>query len=231
MLNQTVRAVALSIAFGLLSACGDGGGTGPVVPANSFPLRAGYTALVAAGSSDNFTISGSCAGTASITDSAAAPSTFEGVAGFASTSTFTFTFTNCTPASGTETGITFYDANYTLLGTSIPGGDYEKFQTVPPPLPASVTVGNAATYGTLTIYADSSKTVATGTRVLSYVVEADTANMAIINLISKSYDNSAQLLSTQQSRYRIAASGTLTIASIDIQFSTTSTTHLLLTKS
>ncbi len=52
-----------------------------------------------------------------------------------------------------------------------------------------------------------------------------------INLISKRYDNAAQLLGTQQTRYRIATNGALTIVSIDIQFSTTSSTHLVLTKS
>ena len=235
MLSHGLRAIALVIGTSLLLvACGGGGGggsTGPVVSTNSFPLRAGYTALVAAGAIDNFTISGTCAGSATITDSPAIASTFEGVAGFASTSTFTFTFTNCTPTSGADTSTTFYDANYTPLGISNPGGDYEKFQTVPPPLPASVMVGNTASYGTLIVYTDSSKTVTTGTRVFSYVVEADTASTAIINLISRSFDNASQLLGTQQSRYRIAANGSLTIVSIDTQLSTTSTTHLLLTKS
>lgn len=234
MFSHLSRALAL-IAIPLqLIACGGGGGgggsTGPVASTNSFSLLAGYTTLVAGGATDNFTISGTCAGTATITDAPAVASSFEGIAGFASASTLTFTFTNCTPASGAETSTTFYDANYTPLGTSTPGTDYAKFQTVPPPLPASVKVGDTAAYGTLIEYTDSSKAVTTGTRILSYVIEADTATTAIVNLISKSYDNTSQLLGTQQTRYRIAANGTLSMVSIDIQLSTTSTLHLLFTK-
>ena len=66
---------------------------------------------------------------------------------------------------------------------------------------------------------------------LSYVVEADTANTAIVNLISKAYNTANQPLFTQQGRYRIAADGTLSVMTIDIQYSTTSTTHLIYTKS
>ena len=58
------------------------------------------------------------------------------------------------------------------------------------------------------------------------------ANTAIVNLISKTYDTAtpAQLLITQQSRYRIAADGSLSIITIDNQFSTNSTDHYVYTK-
>lgn len=70
----------------------------------------------------------------------------------------------------------------------------------------------------------------TGSRVFSYVVEADTLSTAIVNVIAKDYDTSNQLILTQQSRYRIAADGKLTSTSIDAQYSTTSTSHFVLTK-
>ena len=91
-------------------------------------------------------------------------------------------------------------------------------------------MGDTAVYATLTTYTDSTKTVTTGQRILSYVVEADTADTAIVNLISKGYNTSNQLLFTQQSRLRISASGALTAVSIDVQYSTTSTNHLVYTK-
>jgi uncharacterized membrane protein required for colicin V production len=83
----------------------------------------------------------------------------------------------------------------------------------------------------LTTYSDSTKTVAMGQRILGYVVAAATANTAIVNFITKGYDASSQLLFTQQSRLRIAADGTLTVVSIDIQSSTTNTNHFTFTKS
>jgi hypothetical protein len=60
------------------------------------------------------------------------------------------------------------------------------------------------------------------------VIEADTATTAIANLISKKYNASNVLTSTEQDRYRIAADGSLTLISIDIQYANGSTTHLFM---
>ena len=225
--------ILISAATSLLSGCGGGGGDGggATPTTTSFPLQAGYRARVAGGSTDNFTVSGTCTGTATFTNGAATASTFEGVSGFAAAQTATVSFTNCTPATSAVSGTGYYDGSYSPLGSSIPGVEYTKFLTAPPPLPASVKVGDTAVYATLTTYTDSTKSVTTGQRILSYVVEADTPNTAIGNLITKGYNASSQLLFTQQSRYRIAADGTLTVVSIDIQYSTTSNTHLVYTKS
>ena len=85
-------------------------------------------------------------------------------------------------------------------------------------------------YATVTVYSDSTKTTTTGQRQLSYVVESDSASTAFVTLITKSFNTANQLLFTQQSKYRIAADGTLNIVTIDVQYSTTSTTHLIYTK-
>lgn len=228
-----ILVILVSAAASLVAGCGGGGGGagGATTTTTSFPLQAGYRARVAGGSTDNFTVSGTCTGTATFTNGAATASAFEGVSGFAVAQTVTESFTNCTPATIALSGTGYYDGSYSPLGSSIPGVEYTKFLTAPPPLPASVKVGDTAVYATLTTYTDSTKSVTTGQRVLSYVVEADTANSAIGNLITKGYNASGQLLSTQQARYRIAADGTLTVVSIDIQLSAPSTTHLVYTKS
>ena len=228
MMKNCALAFLLGTAAVLFTGCGGGGDSGATT--TSFPAQAGFRARIAAGSTDNFTLSGTCTGTATITNGAATPSTFEGVAGFAATQTATVNLTNCTPATNTISETSYYDGSYTPLGSSIPGVEYAKFLTAPPPLPTAVKVGDAAVYATLTTFTDSTKIIVTGQRVLSYVVEADTANTAVVNLISKGYDTLHQLLFTQQSRYRIAADGTLTVLTIDVQYSTTSTTHLLYTK-
>jgi len=240
MLKTHGLAFLIATSATLLAGCGGGGsdssGTTPPLPVpavtTSFPLQAGYQARIKAGSNDDFTVTGPCAGTANISNGAASPAVFEGSSGFAATQSSTFILTNCTPAKTVLSGTSYFDATYTPLGSSTTGAVYEKFLTAPLAFAASVKVGETATVATFIRYADSTKAVVTGQRVLSYVVEADSANTAIVNLISKTYDTAtpAQLLITQQSRYRIAADGSLSIITIDNQFSTNSTDHYVYTK-
>lgn len=231
MSNRHVVAAAAIVASAFLYGCGGGGDAGSTVtPVTSFPLQTGYKARVSSGATDSFSISGTCAGSATFTTSPATAATFEGVVGYSATTTSTVNFTNCTPATAAVTSTGYYDSNYTPLGSSTPGVEYAKFLTAPPALPASVKVGDTAVFATLTVYSDSTKATVTGQRLLSYVIEADTATTAVANLITKAYNTSSQLLFTQQLRYRIAADGTLTVISIDVQYSTTSTNHLVFTK-
>jgi hypothetical protein len=232
--NRFLRTLAVCISVFSLASCGGGGGDagGPSnIATMSFPLLAGYKASVIAGSSVNYTVSGGCAGTATLVSAPAIPATFEGVTGFSAADSATINLSNCTPSSSTTSGVEYYDANYTPVGTMTTGEEYAKFPVVPNPLPASVRVGDGATVGTLLVYTDSTKAVQTGTRVISYLIEADSPSTAIVNLVSKDYDLSNQLLLTQQNRFRMAADGTLTSISVDLQYSTTSTLHIVLTKS
>ena len=232
MKNRYSAATAAITACMFLYGCGGGGSDygSTVTPVTSFALQAGYKARVTAGATDNFSVSGTCSGSATITTSAATPAAFEGVAGYSVTTTLTRNLTDCTPASSAVTSTGYYDSNYAPIGSSTPGIEYAKFLAAPLAIPTAVKVGDTATLSTLTLYSDSTKATVTGQRLLSYVIEADTATTAIANLISKAYNTSSQLLFTQQSRYRIAADGTLSVISIDVQESTTGTTHLLYTK-
>ena len=216
----------------LLAGCGGGGSSSDsaAVSVSAFPLQAGYQARIIAGHTDNFTVSGTCTGTATITNAATSASNFEGVAGFIGQQTVTLNLTNCTPASSAVTGANYYSSNYTPLGYSLPGNEYGRFVSLPSAIPTSVKVGDTAAYSTQNTYTDSTKSLQTGQRFLSYVIESDTANTAIANLITKAYNMQGQLLYTSQSRYRIAADGTLTVISFDVQYSTTSTNHLIYTK-
>ena len=135
-----------------------------------------------------------------------------------------------TPASFAATAINYYDANFTPIGVSVPAGEYGRYLTPPPALPTSVRVGDTAVFATLTLYSSSAQTTVIGQQVYSYVIEPDTASTAIINLISRRFNTSNQLLLTGQSRYRITADGALTATSIDLQFSTTSTQRLVFTR-
>lgn len=227
---KTIPIVAAVILTSSLTGCGGGsGGATQAAQVLSFPLQAGYKSLIANGTSKNFSVSGSCTGSGNKTASpASTAATFEGLPALSSTSTLTMTLTNCTPASSAQTFTSYVDSNYAPLGFNSVGVNYGVFLT-PPSIPASVSVGATATIGTETLYTDSTKKIGKGTQVLSYVVQADTSSTAIINLISKIFNQSGTLTATGQDLYRIDATGVLTPISSDIQYANGSTTHLVMT--
>lgn len=211
----------------LLSACGGSDSTpatGPVTSTLSFPLKSAYSALVVNGYTKRYNVSGSCNGFASeVTAPATGGQTFNGVSVPWSTAlTLSINLTTC--ASITATVNTYYDTDYTPLGFSSVG--VYSVYLPPPSIPASIMVGDAGTVGTAKNLTDSSSTIApAGKTVVSYVVEPDTASTAIVNLIFKTFDNSENLTSTEQDRYRISSTGALTPVSKD---TLTLTTHLIL---
>ena len=232
-LSSTFR--ALIAAACLLAGCGGGGDSGTAggaaatTPA-TYPLQAGYAALVTSGPVQTYAISGACGGTATFTHSPAAASAFEGIAGHAVTQNSALNYTGCALVPFNIAQTFYYDAGYTPIGSITPGVEYAKFLAVPSELPASVKVGDSAVLVNFTHYSNSTKSLITGRSVLSYLVEADTASTAIVNFIVRAYNNADQLSHTQQTRFRIAGNGTLTALSIDSQFSTTSTVHLVYTR-
>ena len=237
-LHFNTLALASALSATLLAACGGGGGGGAATPSAvdstaSFALSDGYKARIASGATDNFNITGGCEGTATIKTEASAVATFEGVAGYSSAQTSTVNFTkNCTPATKTVTGSTFYNSSYVPIGQSINGGDYSKFQTAPANLPALVKVNDSGTIATLITYDSSTSTVPTGKRVLSYEIKADTSTTVLTNIITRTYDAANNLLVTQTSSYRTAVNGSvtsLTLVLLDVQFSVTSNIHLIYT--
>ena len=225
---KSIKSLFAISALMTLAACGGGGSSTAPSTTTTYPLRSGYQSLISQSEVNSFSISGTCAGTATETRSAAVPATFEGTTGVSTTTTLTGSYSNCTPASFASTGISYYDTNYKPLGSATPGSDYAVYSVTD--LPISVKVGDTAQFGTADVYSSSTKQVKTGTRTLSYAVETDSGNTAIINVITKAYNTSNQLLFTQQSRSRINASGQFTAVSKDIQYSTTNTSHMLWTK-
>lgn len=206
-----------------------GAGSSPSTSAASFALAAGYQARVASGANDAFNVSGSCDGTATIVAAAAIPASFEGVAGFSAAQVSTILFSNCTPPSSLSMGTTYFNADGVPIGLNIVGGEYAKPASAAADFPVMVKVGDSAVLSTQTSYTDSTQSVVSGRRTIGFVIEADTGTTAIANLITRSYNTSEQLLATQQSRFRVAENGSLTLLSIDVQFSTTSTVHLVYT--
>jgi hypothetical protein len=224
-------ALAGALTAALLAGCGGGGGDAGTTPAGNgvaFPLQAGYKALVSNGYSIDFNVSGGCSGTASQVNGKAQAATFEGTAGVAAVSTQTIDFSNCTPAHTVGTETEYFDASYASLGSAIDGNEYGVYQA-PASFPVSVKVGDSGSYGTEILYSDSSKAQVTGSAVRTWRVDADTASTAIGTLTTQVFDAASQLDNTQQTRYRLAADGTLTIIGVDIQIAGTNPLHLVLT--
>jgi hypothetical protein len=220
----------------MLAGCGGGGyggsggmgsygvQSGPVASTMAFPLQSAYSMLIVNGSSKNFTVTGTCSGTAVETVSTPVAATFEGANALSTTTTLSTSLGNCT--STTTTTLRYFDAGDVPLGHATAGTNYGVFQ-MPVVVPASVKVADSATLGTETLWADATKSMVTGSEVTSYVVEADTATTAIIDLEFRTYDTSAVLTATEQHRYRIAATGALVPVSQDIQVANGQ--HLVLT--
>ena len=227
---RTLKLLAFVMSLAL-TACGGGGGggaSGPVTSTNTFDIRAGHARLTASGFSATFAVSGTCSGTFSLTSGPATTNTvFEGAAALSRSSVGSLNVSNCNPASNVGTTTSYFDSNYVPLGYSIVGGNYAVW-TSPPSLPAAARVGDVAVAGTVNKYTNSTKSTSAGTEENSYVIEADTATTAIANLISKNYNAAHTLTSTEQDRYRVAADGSLTLISIDIQYANGSTTHLVM---
>jgi len=219
--------------FTVLVGCGGGGGgsspTGSAVSTMSFPLQSAYQALIAAGATANFTVSGTCTGTGNRTvTSATTPTTFESVSGFSSVGSLTMSLSGCSPASIAQSYISYFDSNYVPLGSNVLGIRYGLYQT-PPTIPSSVSVGGTGIIGTETFYTDSTKATGDGRSDTTYIIEAESQSTAIVNLITKDYNSAGILTATEQSRFRIGTTGALIPVSTDIQYSNISTTHLLLT--
>ncbi|MEN9437016.1 MAG: hypothetical protein RIR09_1671 [Pseudomonadota bacterium] len=231
-----------TLLLGLLTACGGGGDgsgavSGPVASTLSFPLRQGVNTLTANGESATFTAIGTsatqatnglCSGTYTFTSGGATTSaTFRGQAALSANSAASISFTNCTPASNAESGTDYYDTNYVPIGdVNASSGKMGLWQTAPN-IPTTVRVNDVIIVGTKNHFTDTTGTTNDGRSDMSVVVEADTSTTAVINQIVKRYNAAGQLTSTTQGRSRIDAGGTLTRLSIDIQYATTSTVHLV----
>jgi hypothetical protein len=195
----------------------------------SFPVRSGYKAFLTTERHRTFVITGTCSGSGSkSTTPATTAATFEGIQGFSATTTTALTFSNCTPSTSNTTTVSYFDSNLNPLGFSTVGGRYGAYRTSPS-IPISGTVGDAGQYGVQVLYTDNTKQVTKGMNIQSYVMEYDSPETAIANLVTTMIDSTGAVFAVEQDRYRVASDGTLTPLSADIQYLTGQKIHLVLT--
>lgn len=209
------------IAVATLAACGGGGGGGggsassAVVSTNAFNVKSAMAAMAANGFSKVFSISGSCSGTFTISDSFASPGVTIGTTpAYSVNETATLSLVGCTSAS--NSGNRYYDMSYMPMGAEFPGN--YSLMTAPVTFPTAAHVGDAAIYGRANSFSNNSMAVSTGSQVLSYSITADTATTAILTLIFQTYNSSNGLTSTEKDSFRISATNTLTPVGVDILY-------------
>lgn len=212
-----------------LAACGGGGGgdggssapAGPVASTHSFPFSMANANIINNGYTYNFSVSGTVdlagatygiTGSGSATRSQAVAATFEGEPALQNTQTVTMTLTVNGVMAPPETAPQqiYSTSGYLPLGTT--DGTYCLIRG-PAAVPATVMVGDTAAIGTLDCYVDAAKTTLLGTSATSFVVEPDTADTVIVNLVQREYDPANVLQFTDESRWRIDTSGNVTFVS------------------
>jgi len=182
--------------------------------------------LTARGSSSTETILGLCSGTRTFNDApAGGGAAFLGAPALSAVGVSTTTWTNCTPASSSSTGMSYYDTNYNDIGSISQSGRLGQWVSFT--LPTTVKVGDVGIIGAVNFYTDITKNTADGRREVSYIVESDTANTAVINIISKYYNpyiannttKDGKLSLTTQYRYKLdTTSNNLKLISTDLQY-------------
>lgn len=183
-------------------------------PATAYPVRAAYQQSVSTEHTDFMTVTGTCPGTAAITQAAPIATTFEGQAASALSATIDAGLTNCSASRRTWTQTDYVDGNHVLLGFSRSGVEYDVGGGS---LPATLKVGDKGVYATQTAYVDSSKKSNIGKRTLSYALDADgeSANTALLTLTA-THTTSANLNNLiLTSRYRVGTDGSMTLLTVD----------------
>jgi hypothetical protein len=215
-------AIVLFSAIALFACGGGGGSSGPVATTQTFNAAQANANDIASASLYNLgaigTISGiTVTGTATFSSAAAVGATFEGQPALMQAETITGTFAaNGTSIPYNYSSQTYYSTNYEFLGSIGANGlDYcvARNNEI---IPASVKVGDNGTLGTRDCYADTTKTVATGYDVDSYVVEPDSATSIIFNVITNSFSPANINESTTQKRFRINQNGVSSLVSVTI---------------
>ena len=212
---RQIRNWLVSGLLALLAACGGGGngGSGTSTSADVFQLRTAFINYILDNSSQPFSLSGydngvSYSGSGTATQGSLYSVTFEGHPALQKTSTATGTLTANGQSRPLAVSATAYvDGNYNVLGFY--GNEYEVVSTSNP-IPATAKVNDTGVWYTTTRYTSPGKTTRNGTATATFVLEPDTANTALLKIITVERDNSNVPTSTNTNTFRITPAGGLT---------------------
>jgi hypothetical protein len=178
--------------------------------AYTFNLLSGYQRLIASGYTKKWNISGTCSGTLSENVSPAQTgATWNGKGAYSVNKASTAVYTNCNPANVAGTAVTYYDINYMPYGNYINGSISTSYISTKI-FPTVAKVGDSGQIGNTTEYPTYPYGTHSGN--YSWVIEADSSNTAIFNVISNITDTNLGTDNSYigQTRFRINADSTLT---------------------
>jgi hypothetical protein len=207
----------------LLVGCGGGGGdddrpSAPAAPVTTpasatFPAGSAYRTYVPSARQQTYQLDylgdlmSACPGAVTLTETAAAPGTFEGNAAQSKTVTWRYNFQNCTQSTLTRTTELFLNSSNDRLGESRTNSGYIVLDR-PIALPASVKVGDTGTLATGTIYSNSTKANQIGTVTYAYTALADNRTDSILVRLETTTQGRTETLV-----YRLTTGGTMELRS------------------
>jgi hypothetical protein len=124
-------------------------------------------------------------------------------------------YSNCSPAIVSDTSTDYLDANFALLGSANPSG--HGVFTIPVSVPESVKIGDKGSLGRKINWVGPTRGLFNGSDQLSFAVESDSSNTAIVKLITDSYDSNDIHISTEVDAYRIDTAGSMSHIFSDLQ--------------
>lgn len=218
----------ITLTVSILAACGGGGGGGPsAVSTNDYQLRQAWVNYVSMSTTQRFTVSGTINGVAvsgsgTETDGTLVASSFEGKPSLSKTTVVTGTLSS----SGQSlpygsTGVGYVDSNYMPLGQS--GNEYAVV-TGTPVIPQTARINDTGTLYTATRYPTSQKSYSIGTLTVSYALQPDTADTALLKVITTRKTTSGSTYSTDISIFKMTPAGALTPVSEQYQDSNSALT-------
>lgn len=225
--------IPIFILVALMSACGGGGGGGtpaPVASTAAFSLAASAASSFQDTSTQSFTVSGkssgiSFTGSGTVTRGNVTAATFEGTSALQKTTIVSGSITGngiTVPISSSSTS--YVDTNYVPLGRS--GSTEYMVVSSTPPLPTSAYINDTGTYYVGNRYTDGSKSTLLGTASVTYALQPDTADTALLVLIYTEKDVAGSITMTSTSKIRLTPAGAATDLSESALYSNGDVTNI-----
>lgn len=209
-MKKTLLATLMLISA-FLTGCG--GGSDTTSSTTTFNLQAAYKSNFTTTGTQKFNISGtygsySVIGSGTETVGAVTYGVFEGQNALQHTTTLLGKFTangQSFPIAGS--GVEWVDTNYMPKGST--GDDYYVVDGTAN-IPTAAKINDTGIIYTAKRYQTSSKTQFLGTSTVSYVVESDTSDSALVTLISTDKNASGETIHVSTEQYKVTTSNTFT---------------------
>ena len=214
-----LKYIVLTAFISMLAACGGGGGGGTPASPETFQLRQALANDFTDVKAYPFKLTGTSIGLAvtgsgTITQSAISATTFEGTSARQKVQTTSTSATVAGPSGPIVVPISASVETLIVDSASVPIG-YTSASAygvplVPLAIPVTAKVGDTGTFGTITLFSSSAKSVSAGTLEYTYSLTADTASTAILSINSTQRTPARAVVGTQTSSYRISPAGAIT---------------------